>query len=383
MNDRPIIKRIEVRQFEYQLPDREPRRFSSAPVYKPGSVLSRNASAIRIFSSAGITGEYVCGSGIGPGFSVIARLLLGRSAFDREALWDVCKHTVGIGLVDVALWDLAGKFLGAPIHELLGTYRTDIPCQASSLDGDGCPDGLNSPEAYVEFAQQCLELGYRAFKIHPWEDVPIRKHVTVVHALGKSVGSQMDLMLDSFNTLKTFADALKVGYACDEERFFWWEDPLRDGGVSVFAHRRLRQLVKTPLLITEHLNGLESKVDFAVGDGTDFVRADPEHDGGITGVMKIAHAAEGLGLDVEIHGCGPDRRHLMAAIRNSNYYEMQWVHPRISISTASHFFKGDYKDSLDAIDKNGCVPAPQKPGLGVEYDWDYITNHTTNILKFE
>ena len=39
-----------------------------------------------------------------------------------------------------------------------------------------------------------------------------------------------------------------MGRACDEAGFFWWEDPFRDGGVSRFAHRKLRQLVKTPLL---------------------------------------------------------------------------------------------------------------------------------------
>ena len=43
--------------------------------------------------------------------------------------------------------------------------------------------------------------------------------------------------------------------------------------------------------------------------------------------MKIGHAGEGLGLDVELHASGPARRHCMAAMRNSNYYEMALVHP--------------------------------------------------------
>ena len=43
--------------------------------------------------------------------------------------------------------------------------------------------------------------------------------------------------------------------------------------------------------------------------------------------MKIAHASEGFGLDVELHVTGPDRRHLMASMRNSNYYEMGLLHP--------------------------------------------------------
>jgi L-alanine-DL-glutamate epimerase-like enolase superfamily enzyme len=73
---------------------------------------------------------------------------------------------------------------------------------------------------------------------------------------------------------------------------------MRDGGWSQHAHKKLRQFIKTPLLQTEHVRGLEPKADFIVSEATDFVRADPEYDLGITGTMKIAHLAEAFGLDV-------------------------------------------------------------------------------------
>ena len=155
-----------------------------------------------------------------------------------------------------------------------------------------------------------------------------------------------------------------------------------DGGVSAFAHRKLRQLVKTPLLQMEHVRGLEAHIDFIVAEGTDFVRGDVMYDGGITGVMKIAHAAEGFGLDIEIHHAGPVERHLAAAIRNCNYYEMCLVHPRAPWLYPQPY-RCDYRDGLDAIDKNGCVTVPQGPGLGVEYDWDYINKHTTSAVVYE
>jgi len=189
-------------------------------------------------------------------------------------------------------------------------------------------------------------------------------------------------MLDPFCALKTFGDALKVGWACDEEKFLWWEDPFRDGGVSAFAHRKLRQLVRTPLLQLEHVRGLEPHVDFIVADGTDFVRAQPNYDGGITGVMKITHAAEGFGLDVEINGQGPAQRHLMAAMRNSNYYEMGLLHPKVSPFNPPVFL-GDYRDAIDAIDKKGYIEVPQGPGLGVEYDWEFITGHSTGVTVYQ
>jgi L-alanine-DL-glutamate epimerase-like enolase superfamily enzyme len=96
--------------------------------------------------------------------------------------------------------------------------------------------------------------------------------------------------------------------------------------------------------------------------------------------MKIAHAAQGFGLDVEIHGAGPADRHAMAAMRNSNYYEMNG-HP-----AAPHggppVYK-NYREGLDAIDENGCVDVPEGPGLGVEYDWDFITKHSVEGMEFK
>jgi L-alanine-DL-glutamate epimerase-like enolase superfamily enzyme len=391
MRDRPKITKIEVHQFEYQVRDvgLEPALF--IPIYEPGGIVTLRARALRIFTDIGITGEYVGGKEVEyGGLPVMARSLIGRNALDREGIYNDLKLTLrqrarmGMSQVDIALWDFAGKFYQAPIYELLGGNRTNLPCYASTYIGDNQPGGLNNPEAYADFAEQCLEMGYLGYKIHPWVEAPVERHVALIHAVGKRVGGKMDLMLDPFCALKTFGDAIKVGWACDEEKFFWWEDPFRDGGVSAFAHRKLRQLVKTPLLQLEHVRGLESHVDFIVAEGTDFVRGDPDTDGGITGVMKLAHAAEGFGLDIELHcPTGPERRHLMAAIHNMNYYEMGLVHPKAPIIMKPPVIKGDYHDGLDAIDKNGCVQVPQGPGLSVEYDWDYITKHSTDVAVYD
>ena len=385
------ISRIESTEFSYPIEDVGSDAGYNL-VYEPGATTERKLFGLRIETDEGVTGEFVGGNS--PAFAQINTLadnLIGRNPLRRERLWSEMKRALrkydrmGIGPVDIALWDLAGKHYDTPIHELLGTYRTRLPAYASTYHADD-NGGLDSPHAYADFAEECLKIGFPGFKIHGWggtdERRDIDREIETVHAVGERVGDEMDLMIDPACEYETFGDALKVGRACDDEEFFWYEDPYRDGGISQYAYKKLRQQLDTPLLQTEHIRGLEQHTDFLRNEATDFLRADPAYDGGITGAMKIARMAEGFGIDVEIHSPGPAQRHCMAGIRNSNYYEMALVHPECS-NTTPPVYEGDYVDDLDAIDDEGTVPVPDGPGLGVEYDWDYIEENRTGGRTYE
>ncbi|MFB6298127.1 MAG: enolase C-terminal domain-like protein [Salinirussus sp.] len=385
----PEITRIESFEFGYTLADIGTDGLGFNLVYEPGSTTERKLFGLRIHTDVGTTGEYVGGTSPGAAqINTVAPYLVGRDPLARERHWSEMKRALrkydrmGIGPLDIALWDFAGKHYGAPIHELLGTYRRRLPAYASTYHADD-NGGLDSPAAFADFAEACLERGYPGFKMHGWggsdEARDVDREVETVLALGERVGDEMDLMCDPACEYETFADALKVGRACDEAGFLWYEDPYRDGGISQHGHRKLRELIDTPLLQTEHLRGLEPHTDFVASDATDFVRADPEYDAGITGAMKIARVAEGFGLDVEFHAPGPAQRHCIAATRNANYYEMALLHPDCQ-NTQPPVYEGDYSDMIDAIDDDGTVPVPDDPGLGVDYDWDYIDANRTAPL---
>jgi L-alanine-DL-glutamate epimerase-like enolase superfamily enzyme len=234
---------------------------------------------------------------------------------------------MGHGPIDIALWDLAGKKYGTPVAKLLGGFRWRLPTYASTYHGQEEGGGLCSPDAFADFAQHCQELGYAGFKIHGWLDGNVTREIDNIQAVRKRTGDRFRLMLDPACQLRTFMDALEVGRACDDAGFFWYEDPYRDASVSAFAHARLREKLKTPLLITEHVRGLEQKASFLVAGGCDMIHADPEYDMGITGAMKIAHLCEAMGLDVQMHASGPAHRHCIAAIRNTHMYEQALVGP--------------------------------------------------------
>ena len=336
-------------------------------------VLHPKRCAIRIETDQGITGECV-----GPlvvaarQVDLLAAHLLGADPLAREPLYHAMRLSLaqhdgtGVGLVDIALWDLAGKFYDAPIYDLLGGRHRPLKAYASTYPGDRAGGGLHTPQAFGEFAIQCRDLGYQGFKIHSWvDDVDIAEEVATVLAVREAAGPDMDLMIDPAGVYRTFADMLRVGRALDDANYCWYEDPYRDLGGATASHQKLRQLIRTPLLRSDFVRGVEAQVEIMRSGSTDFGRADAYHDGGITGALKIARAAEGFGLDVELHSCNPAHRHLMTALRNTNYY------------------LGDYRDTLDAIDANGCVFAPEGPGLGVEIDWEYIDAHRTDGKVFE
>jgi len=389
----PRIDQIESYEFEYPLEDVGTDGHGFNLVYEPGTTTMRRLYAIRVHTDAGITGEYVGSNSPGAAqINTFADYLIGKDALARERHYSEIKRALrkydrmGIGPVDIALWDIAGKLHDASIHELLGSYRDRLPAYASTYHGDE-NGGLASPADYADFAEYCLELGYPGFKIHGWGGADasrdLDREIETVHAVGERVGDRMDLMHDPACELETFADALALGKACDEHGFYWYEDPYRDTGTSAHAHRKLREHLETPLLQSEHIRGLEVFTDFVASGATDFARADPEYDGGITGAMKRARIAEGFGLDVEFHAPGPAQRHCIAATRNANYYELALVHPDCA-NTPPPVYEGDYSDLIDTIDTDGTVSVPDGPGLGVEYDWDYIeANRTGDVHRYQ
>ena len=121
-------------------------------------------------------------------------LLMAQNPLERERLHRqmlALSRSVSyrnIGAVDVALWDLAGKFAELPIHALIGTYKNSIPAYASS-------QVLPSVEAYVEQAQSFKDRGWRAYKIHPPQN--LASDIRVCEAVRQAMGGDFTLMLDA------------------------------------------------------------------------------------------------------------------------------------------------------------------------------------------
>jgi L-alanine-DL-glutamate epimerase-like enolase superfamily enzyme len=390
-----LIVRVELSLFQFTVDDLGLPPHGAAGV---GNLVARKGSrvpvrrwAVCIQTDDGARGEYVTHwVGTSSSFGQAAMLaphLLRRDPDAREAIWQDLRREIraydhmGHGPLDIALWDLFGKRRNVSVARLLGAFRTRLPTYASTYHGQDEPGGLDTPEAFAEYAVTCREHGFAGFKIHGWHAGNPRKEAVNLIGVRRAVGEDWPLMIDPASELRTWTDALYVGLACDEARYFWYEDPYRDTGGAIEGHKRLRERLRTPLLVCEHVRGIEAKTAFLLAGGGDLLHADPEYDLGITGAIKLAHACEAFGLDIQYHACGPAHRAVMAATPNTHFYEMALIGPDMPNAIPPVYACG-YSDQIAAVAKDGTVPVPDGPGLGVTYDWDFIERNRSEHLVF-
>ncbi len=205
------------------------------------------------------------------------------------------------GIIDVALWDIAGKTANLPVYRLLGAYRDRLPVYASSWVHPEI-------EGYVNEALAYQERGFAGYKLHPLTqarimhgcDVPLAADLELCNAVREAVGPDYPLFLDSAWAYN-YSEAVTAGRHIQDLGYQWFEDPLADEDLN--GYLRLKQQLHIPLMATEITGGgLTGLVPWAVHRATDYLRGDVVLKGGITGMMKIAHMAEAFHLNCELHG---------------------------------------------------------------------------------
>ena len=208
-----MISRVEVVEYTFDVDnlgaDRKHNR-----VYSKGARSTIGNFVVRITDSDGAVGEFAPGLGgklphLGQ-VLYVAPLLVGHPVDERERVFNdlkkVLRHFGGVGAshLDCALWDLFGRRCGKSVSALLGGYRRRLPAYASAIHADD-NGGLHCKEAFVDFAEECYGLGFRAFKVHGWTDGDVQREIDNVLHLGRHFRGRMALMLDLGGEILTFA----------------------------------------------------------------------------------------------------------------------------------------------------------------------------------
>jgi L-alanine-DL-glutamate epimerase-like enolase superfamily enzyme len=301
-----------------------------------------------------------------------ARFLIGRDPMEHEHLWQDLRRQnrhhynltdALLGVIDIALWDIRGKAAGLPIARMLGLARSSIPTYATAITVNP------TPEQVYEEAQLRVQQGYRGFKIQFWDGLDA--DIPRFRAAREAVGPAFPLFQDAAG-FYSWTEALGAGYVLDELNYRWFEEPLPDR--QVFQLKRLTEEIRTPVLAGETSRLHELPELMRVG-AADIVRGDVLIKAGITGLRKAAAAAELFGYNIEIHGLGAPlldaaNLHVALSIENCEFSE----------GHEALYHEGLVGTPL-AIDRHGLRHLPDAPGLGVEMDWDWVDDHTIELIR--
>lgn len=352
----------------------------------PGPEHDSTGSLLRIVTDDGAEG-YTFGANRSFIDGLVKPLLVGEDPFYRERIWQMLKERQRLHLgslsdrvlasVDMALWDLAGRALGQPVHKLLGAFRDKVPAYGSTMCGDDLDGGLDTPEAYAEFAVACVERGYPAFKLHTWQPpydgAPSwKRDVEACRAVRDAVGPDIDLMLDPFHYYSR-EESLYLGRALEELDFYWIEEPMDEHSTSSYVW--LTEQLDLPVVGPETAEGkMQTRAEWIVRGASDISRGGVGDLGGITPLVKTAHLCEAHGVKMEVHGGGPGNLHVLCAMGiPGHYYERGLLHPFIDYEQPAPWLN----ELTDPMDAEGFVHVSQEPGLGWNVNWDYIQSHAT------
>ena len=299
--------------------------------------------------------------------------LLGRNPLHHEHIWQQMRvkqrHLYNItpalaSSLDVALWDIKGKVSGQSIATMLGMYREKVPLYATCP-----PQSITTPDEVETAVSGKIAEGFAGVKLQlsggAVRDIPRLERARAI------AGAGYPLMVDSSATL-SFEDALKIGCTLDALEYEWFEEPFPDA--HVLQLKKLADAIRTPVLGAETV-ALFELPHYMIDGAADMVRGDVHHKGGITGLMKALGMCEVMGVALEIHTAATPlldvaNLHAACATRMSRFLESH--HP---------MFRFGLKNDPLRVHGDGCQHVPEGPGLGVEIDWDWMDNHTVELIK--
>ncbi|NUR82743.1 MAG: mandelate racemase/muconate lactonizing enzyme family protein [Nonomuraea sp.] len=304
------------------------------------------------------------------GIEHLGELLLGEDPGRIEHLWQVMFRrgffpadrflSAAIAAVDVALWDIRGKSLGVPVHELFGGRVRDH-VEAYVHLGDDLDGILDRARARVAEGWRFLRFAV------PHQDGGVldqresmRAGIALFHAMREAVGPSVELILDVHTRLDP-PEALTLCREIEAARPYFVEDPLRCEGLD--SYRMLRARTAVPLAAGEQFGSKWEFQRLVEGDLIDYARVDVGVAAGLTEARKIAAMCEAHYVKLATHNpLGPVTAASSLALNLSSPYVGVQEHQADPSPVLDSLFTARPRIAA------GRVEPSDLPGLGVDVD---------------
>ncbi|MEL7273472.1 MAG: mandelate racemase/muconate lactonizing enzyme family protein [Pseudomonadota bacterium] len=343
----------------------------------------RAACLVEIHTDEGLIGWGEC---LGPNtvnaaiVQAMKPALLGRNPLDIEPIWfdlyaawrDMGQRGVTLTAqsgIDMALWDIAGKFHNVPVHRLLGgAFRESVPAYAT---GGFRPHGRDRLDKLVEETAGYRDAGFTATKIKI--GFGVEEDEAVIRAVRKTIGD-MRLMIDA-NHGYDHIEAIELGRRVADCGIDWFEEPVVPEQLESYAKVRAGQPI--PVAGGETWHGRLAHKQAVEGGAVDILQPDVAGCGGITEMRKIIAMAETAGVRVVPHVWGTGVNiaaslHMLATLPPQPGRHVA-RDPWLEFDQTPHPYRAAIlKDEIVQVD--GQVAVPQGPGLGFEIDRDVLDN---------
>jgi galactonate dehydratase len=321
----------------------------------------------------------------------LSQLLIGEDPRRIEHLWqtmyrqhfwhgnDVVRGTAMAG-IDLALWDILGKSLGVPCHQLWGGRVRDYVRLYCHLGGGRMEDFYETPvneaKRFGELAQQAVADGFTAFKSMPVPEQmmieglrPVKFAETCVAAMREAVGDHIDIMVDCHARPSPRMGVI-FAKALEPYGLYFFEEPCWPEHMEGIAE--VQRSVTTPIATGERMVSQFAFKRLFELQAASIIQPDITHCGGLSEARRIAAMAQAYGVAVAPHNPqGPvsTAASIEFGFSTPNYLICEAVHQDVP-------WRDEIVNWGFTVEKKGRIVRPSsRPGLGVEINEAAIAAH--------
>lgn len=321
----------------------------------------------------------------------ISQLLIGEDPLRIEHLWQMMyrQHfwhgngivrATAISGIDIALWDILGKHLNAPCHQLWGGRVRDHVRLYCHLGGGKMEDFYETSPAdagrFADLARQAVEDGFTAFKTMavpetaPLEGIrAVRYAEKCVAAMREAVGDDIDIMVDC-HARPSPRMGLLFARALEPYNLYFFEEPCWPETIDGIAE--IQRAVRTPIATGERLITQHAFRELLEKRACSVLQPDITHCGGLSEARRIAAMAEAYRVALAPHNPqGP--------VSTAASLELGFATPSYAICESVHNdvpWRQDVVSEGFTVDpKTRTVKPSDKPGLGIEINEAEIRKH--------